>query len=198
MAEQQSAAPAPQMFAHKGAAQPASGLRSVTPEVAGADAPPASAAAASPRQSSPPRSDDNELAEAASLGVSGFTTAGREMAAPPAPAVAAQEPGAAVADRPHPNAALAGPAGIDSALAEAVSAPRRLSPLQQAVFAGRGNVSNISRPIIVGAAFAALLAVSLGIGYGISTIAHGAASGDGADVPTAAAAAQSATSVPGR
>ncbi len=158
-----------QLFANKGKARPASALRAIYPgterdEEAGLPA--VSVHLANTRQST---STESELAEAASLQVGGFTAAVLDEPTPSIPDVVDPD-GGDVSPEMVSDAATAGPADIDGALAEA-DEPAGESPAVRtsALLARSGH---LHLPVIA-AAFAALLLASLGIGYGLSLIAGG-------------------------
>jgi cell division septation protein DedD len=78
------------------------------------------------------------------------------------------------------STAVAGPAQIETALAEATTPSTDvLATRTTALFARSGTM----HPLVVGTAFAALLLVSLGIGYGISIIASSGSAEQGVITP---------------
>ena len=194
MATDDNATPATLVFADKGTARPASGLQSVHPRIARTEIAQAPAAPSVPRDAAQNAAADGELLEAASLAAGGFNSAKQANPTPPAHDPGMRDTGADGTGKVAPeqqatNVATAGPADIDSALAEFANAPGEASTVQRTGMYPR---SDILRQLIVGAAFVAPVIMSMGTGYGISQIVRG----DPTEVGTAAPAAATRTVPP--
>lgn len=189
MAQDQPTAMPSNLFARKGGARAASGLRLLEQQAGGTEpvqlrADRAAGDAAPPEVPSAP-----ELGEAASLGPGGFTEAERQDAAPDAPAEEAprepehgpREPEPVAPDTPPTGASSAGPADIDNALAE-------IGQETQTPFAARAIGAlprgDIARRLLIPIGFVAALLACVGVGYGISLLVRGGATDTGA--PTTA------------
>ena len=175
MAKENIASSGSQLFADKGRARPASGLRSIYPEAENDDDPQIPAVPAKPPDSLQLASDDDELGEAASLQAGGFRPAVAET-----PTLAPPDAGEVNQENRGSSLATAGPAHIDTALAEAASPSTGARATEQTTLLAR---STRLHPLVIGAGFAALLLASLGIGYGISLIANGGPADNGANAP---------------
>lgn len=183
MAKEDIASSGSQLFADKGRARPASGLRSIFPEADHDEDPQIPAVPTKPPDSSSLASEEGELTDAASLQAGGFKTAIVDEPEPPKPDVGTPDAGKVPQETPVSSLAAAGPAHIDTALAEAVSPSTDARAADQATLFAR---SARLHPLVIGAAFAALLLASLGIGYGISLIAGGGSAKQGDSAPAEA------------
>ena len=193
MARENIASPGSRLFANKGTAQPASGLRSIHPEVEPDEDPQIPAVPAKSGDSLQRAPGDSEFADAASLQAGGFKTADLEDPAPPARDTVEPDTGEVSQELRVSNMATAGPADIETALAEAASPSTEVAATRTSALLAR---SATLHPLVVATAFAALLLASLGIGYGISIIARGGPAEDGAVAPADAVRSQAPRSLP--
>ena len=162
MAGSENSAPDPRLFADKGRARPASGLKSVVLSVA----PDATAPApeAPPDSADAQTAGDGEPEDAASLQVGGFKS------------VRPVSDGATASDAAAPEAPLFSGADVTAPAGNSVSHVRAVPPPDIVISESRTSL----RPLIIAVAFSALLLVSLGIGYAVSALFGGDAGADGA------------------
>ena len=180
MARENIASSGSALFADKGGARPASGLRSIYPDAEHDEDPQLPVA---PIKSPDPvqfAAEPDELAEAASLQVGGFKPALLEDPAPPTRGAGEPETAEPLSDSSVSDTATAGPAEIETALAEADRPPTE-DPAAQAT--GLIVRSGTLHPLVVGGAFAALLLASLVIGYGVSRFAGAGPAGENTVAP---------------
>jgi len=153
------------LFARKGTARAASGLRLLDPQAEGDQ--PAQAATAATGEESQARAA-SDLAEAASLAPGGFTTVARQSTAPIADAPHETETAAPVGGAA--GASAVGPAEIDSALADAAEVAGAAPLAQLAAYVRRRDVV---RRLLISIGFVAALLACVGVGYGVSLLAGG-------------------------
>jgi hypothetical protein len=153
------------LFADKGSARPASGLRSIYPDAEHDDDPQVPVVPVKSPDPALRAVEPDELAEAASLQAGGFAE----------PEIAEVFP-----EIPETSTATAGPAEIETALAEADRPSTEGSAAQTT-----GLIARIGalHPLVIGGAFAALLIASLVIGYGVSVVAGAGSAGENAVAP---------------
>jgi poly-gamma-glutamate capsule biosynthesis protein CapA/YwtB (metallophosphatase superfamily) len=168
------------LFADKGSARPASGLRSIYPDAEHDDDPQVPVVPVKSPDPALRAVEPDELAEAASLQAGGFKTAVLEEPAPPTPDAAEPEIAEVFPEIPETSTATAGPAEIETALAEADRPSTEGSAAQTT-----GLIARIGalHPLVIGGAFAALLIASLVIGYGVSVVAGAGSAGESAVAP---------------
>jgi len=154
------------LFARKGTARAASGLRLLEPQAEG-DQPVPAATAANGAESHARAVGD--LAEAASLAPGGFTAVARQSTAPIADAPHGTETAGPVVGGAA-GASAVGPAEIDSALADAAEVAGDAPLAQLAAYVRRRDVV---RRLLIASGFVAALVACVGVGYGVSLLVGG-------------------------
>lgn len=185
MAQDQPTETAANLFARKGGARAASGLRLLEQQAGHTE--PVQLRAGRAAADGVPLETANapELGEAASLGPGGFTEAERRDAASDAPAEAAprqpehvsREPEPVAPEAPPANASSTGPADIDNALAE-IGQETQLPFVARLIATLPGD--GIARRLLISVGFIAALLACVGVGYGISVLVRGGATQGGA------------------